>query len=188
MLATTNAGKVRELRDLVAEWGAIDVRALADGPPLVLPEETGETYEANAVLKARAVCAATGTPALADDSGIEVDALGGAPGVHSARYAESEEARNAKMLAALRGVPGERRTARYRAAVALAFPDGRIVTAEGKCEGRIAEAPRGAGGFGYDPIFFSVELGRTVGEASDTDKARISHRARAMRALGAKLR
>jgi XTP/dITP diphosphohydrolase len=188
VLATTNAGKVRELRDLVAEWGPIEVRSLADVPPLEMPEETGETYEANAILKARAVCEATGLPALADDSGIEVDALGGAPGVLSARYADSEESRNARLLAELRDVPEARRTARYRAAAALALPDGRIVVAEGSCEGRIALAPRGRGGFGYDPIFFSVELGRTVGEASAVEKARISHRARAMRALGAKLR
>jgi XTP/dITP diphosphohydrolase len=134
------------------------------------------------------VCEATGLPALADDSGIEVDALGGAPGVLSARYADSEESRNARLLAELRDVPEARRTARYRAAAALALPDGRIVVAEGSCEGRIALAPRGRGGFGYDPIFFSVELGRTVGEASAVEKARISHRARAMRALGAKLR
>jgi XTP/dITP diphosphohydrolase len=187
VLATTNAGKVRELRDLVAEWGPIEVASLAELPSIEMPEETGATYEANAILKARAVCDATGLPALADDSGIEVDALGGGPGVHSARYADSEASRNEKVLAALRNVPEERRIARYRAVVALAFPDGRLVTAEGACEGRIAAAPRGSDGFGYDPIFFSTELGRTVGEASVEEKARISHRARAVRALGAKL-
>jgi len=184
VLATANPGKVRELRALVAEWGAVEVLSLADVGPLAMPEETGTTYQENALLKARAVCAATGIPALADDSGIEVDALGGGPGVHSARWAPSEAAANAKLLAALRDVPEARRTARYRAVVAVAWPDGATVTAEGTCEGRIAEAPRGTGGFGYDPVFFSFDLGRTCGEAPAADKARISHRARAMRALG----
>ena len=187
VLATANPGKVRELCGLVAEWGPIAVLSLADVPPLVMPEETGETYLQNAVLKARAVCAATGLPALADDSGIEVDALGGRPGVRSARYAESEAACNAKLLAELAGVPPERRGARYRAVVALALADGRVPTGEGTCEGRIAEAPRGTGGFGYDPLFVSAELGRIVAEVSAEEKARISHRARAMRALGRSL-
>ena len=184
VLATANAGKVRELRALIAEWGAIEVLSLADVTPVVMPEESGETYVENAVLKARAVASATGLPALADDSGIEVDALGGAPGVRSARYAATDAARNARLLAALHDVPEERRTARYRAVVALAFPDGTVLTAEGSCEGRIAHEPRGSGGFGYDPIFIATELGRTVGEVSDEEKARVSHRARAIRALG----
>ncbi len=184
VLATANAGKVRELRALIAEWGAIEVLSLAEVADLEMPEESGETYLENAVLKARAVASATGLPALADDSGIEVDALGGAPGVRSARYAATEAARNARLLAALRDVVDERRTARYRAVVALAFPDGTVLTAEGSCEGRIAHEPRGSGGFGYDPIFVAIELGRAVGEVSDAEKARVSHRARAMRALG----
>ena len=184
VLATANAGKVRELRELVAAWGAIDVLSLADVPPLSMPEETGVTYADNALLKARVVAAATGLPALADDSGIEVDALGGGPGAWSARYGPSEAARNERMLAELADVPESRRTARYRAVVALAFPDGGVVTAEGTCEGRIAAAPRGQGGFGYDPIFVASELGSTVGEVSAEEKARISHRARAVRALG----
>jgi XTP/dITP diphosphohydrolase len=183
VLATANPGKVRELRGLVAEWGPIEVVSLAQVPPVAMPEETGETYAENAILKARAVARATGLPALADDSGIEVDVLGGAPGVRSARYAESEAAANAKLLAALRDVPPERRTARYRAVVALVLPDGSHLTAEGTCEGRIALEPRGSGGFGYDPIFVAAELGRTIGEVSAAEKARLSHRARAMRAL-----
>jgi XTP/dITP diphosphohydrolase len=184
VLATANAGKVRELRSLIAEWGAIEVLSLADVTPVDMPEESGETYVENAVLKARTVASATGLPALADDSGIEVDVLGGAPGVRSARYAATEAARNARLLAALHDVPEERRTARYRAVVALAFADGTVLTAEGSCEGRIAVEPRGRGGFGYDPIFVATELGRAVGEVSDQEKARVSHRARAMRALG----
>jgi len=152
VLATSNAGKVRELRGLVAEWGRIEVLSLADVPPLEMPEETGLTYLDNALLKARAVAAASGLPALADDSGIEVDALDGRPGVWSARYA-----------------------------------DGEAVSAEGTCEGSIGFAELGTGGFGYDPLFISSELGQVVGEISAESKARISHRARAMRALGSAL-
>jgi XTP/dITP diphosphohydrolase len=184
VLATANPGKVRELAPLVAEWGPLAVRSLADVGAVEMPEETGETYEANAVLKAQAVASATGLPALADDSGIEVDALDGRPGVFSARYGDSEAARNERLLSELRGVAEERRTARYRAVVALAWPDGVVVTGEGTCEGRIAEAPRGTVGFGYDPLFVATELGRTIGESSVEEKARVSHRARAMRALG----
>jgi XTP/dITP diphosphohydrolase len=183
VLATANPGKVRELRPLVAEWGGdVEVLSLADVAAVTMPEETGETYLDNALLKARAVAAASGLPALSDDSGIEVDALGGAPGVRSARYAPSEAAANEKLLDALRD--SERRTARYRAVVVLVLPDGTSVAAEGMCEGRIATAPRGSAGFGYDPIFVADELGRTVGESTAEEKARVSHRARAMRALG----
>ncbi len=185
VLATANPGKVRELRTLVAEWGAVAVLSLTDvAPSLAMPEETGTTYLDNARLKARAVSAATGLPALADDSGIEVDALGGAPGVLSARYGPSESAANERMLAALRDVPADRRTARYRAVMVLSWPDGAELTAEGVCEGRIAETSRGTGGFGYDPIFFSTDLRKVVGEATAEEKAGISHRARAIRALG----
>ena len=188
VLATANPGKVRELHPLVAEWGDVEVLSLADVPPLAMPAETGTTYVENATLKARAVAVATGLPALADDSGIEVDALGGGPGVYSARYADGEAAANAKMLAELRDVPAERRTARYRAVVVVAWPDGTALSAEGTCEGSILEAPRGQGGFGYDPIFRSSDLGRSLGEAPAEAKAGVSHRARAMRALGAALR
>ena len=185
VLATANPGKVRELRPLVAEWGAaIEVLSLADVASPTMPEETGETYLENARLKARAVAAASGLPALADDSGIEVDALGGRPGVRSARYAPSESAANVRLLDELRGVPDARRTARYRAVVVLAMPGGVEVSAEGVCEGRIATSARGGAGFGYDPLFVADELGRTVGESTAEEKARISHRARAMRALG----
>jgi XTP/dITP diphosphohydrolase len=189
VLATANAGKVRELAGLVAEWGAIDVRSLADLGSFAMPEETGATYHANAVAKARVVAAASDLPALADDSGLEVDALDGSPGVRSARWAASDEARNAKLLALLAGVPADRRSALYRAVVALAFPNGEVVTAEGTCAGRIADAPRGEHGFGYDPLFIGDELdGRTYAEVSASEKGRASHRARAMRALGRVLR
>jgi XTP/dITP diphosphohydrolase len=186
VLATTNAGKVAELGALAAEWGQVEVRSLVDVGPVALPEETGATYAENAALKARAVAGATRLPALADDSGLEVAALGGAPGVRSARWAATDAARIAKLLAALSGVADRR--ARFVCAVALAWPDGRVDVAEGTCEGTIAAAPAGTGGFGYDPVFVSAELGRTFAAASAAEKERVSHRARAMRALGARLR
>jgi XTP/dITP diphosphohydrolase len=188
VLATGNRGKVAELTRLVAEWGRVEVRSLRDVPGVALPEETGATYEENAAQKARAVAAASGLPALADDSGLEVDALGGAPGVHSARYGASDADRIARLLEALAGHGYAERTARFRCVVVLAWPGGRVAAAEGRCEGTISDAPAGAGGFGYDPVFRSTELGRTFGEATGEDKARVSHRARAMRALGAVLR
>jgi XTP/dITP diphosphohydrolase len=183
VLATTNPGKVRELAALVGEWGPVEVLSLAAFPGVVMPEETGTTYLANATLKAVAVRDATGLPALADDSGIEVDALDGRPGVRSARYAESETAANAKLLRELAGVAQSGRGARYRAVVVLALP-GEVVTGEGTCEGRIAEAASGSGGFGYDPLFVATDLGRTLGDATAEEKARVSHRAAAVRALG----
>jgi len=191
VLATTSTGKLAELAELVAEWGPVACVALADvaGAPSVA--EDAPTYADNAIAKARAVAAASGLPALADDSGLEVDALGGAPGVRSARWAgagASDAERNARLLAALEGTPEGARTARFRCVVALAWPDGRVETAEGVCEGRIAPAPHGSEGFGYDPIFVSDDLGRTFADASAAEKRRVGFRSRAVRALGAKLR
>jgi XTP/dITP diphosphohydrolase len=188
VLATGNAGKVRELTALVRAWGAdVEVRALSAFPDVTLPDETGATYVENARLKAAAAAAATAWPALADDSGLEVDALGGAPGLHSARYGPDDAGRIARLLAALQDRPAAARTARFRCVMVLAWPDGRHVAAEGVSEGRIDAAPAGAGGFGYDPVFRSDDLGRTFAEASPDEKARVSHRARAMTALGQRL-
>lgn len=187
VLATANRGKITELRALVDEWGIVDVRSLADFGPVVLPDEAGSTYRENAELKARAVAAATGLPALADDSGLEVDALDGAPGVRSARFAPDDPARVTRLLTALRGVETVRRGARFRCAVVLAWPDGRVVSAEGSCEGRIAAEPQGSGGFGYDPVFIAEEAGRTFAQVTAAEKRALSHRARAMRALGMRL-
>jgi len=187
VLATANPGKVRELGRLVGEWGPVVVESLALHAGLSLPDETGETYAENAALKARAVAAATGVPALADDSGLEVAALGGAPGVRSARYADTDSARIEKLLAALAGVAGRDREARFVCVVAAAWPDGGLVSAEGVCAGRIAERPSGGGGFGYDPVFVADELGRSFATATPEEKDRLSHRARAVRALGALL-
>ncbi len=183
VLATHNAGKRRE-------WVALLKRLDLE---IVLPEEigldievseTGDTYVANALLKARALAEASGLPALADDSGLEVDALDGAPGVRSARFQPgSDEVRYVALLAALDGVPRAERSARFRCVAALVLPDGRSFTTEGVCEGVIASAPAGEGGFGYDPVFFIPEAGKTMAELSTEEKNRISHRARAAQAM-----
>lgn len=163
-----------------------EARLLADVvADAALPEETGDTYRENALIKARAGAALTGVLALADDSGIEVDALGGAPGVRSARFGGpglDDAARTALLLERLRDVPAGRRTARYRCVVALVWADGTERTAEGTAEGVITAAPRGTGGFGYDPIFEDLALGRTFAELTPEAKAAVSHRGRAVRA------
>jgi XTP/dITP diphosphohydrolase len=156
---------------------------LADFPGVRLPAEGETSYADNALGKARAVAAATGRIALADDSGIEVDALDGRPGVLSARFGGDgldDEGRNAEMLRALAGVPAERRTARYRCLIAVCAPDGREALAEGVVEGVVLEAPRGAGGFGYDPLFYVPPLGATFAEVPPAVKHGVSHRALAM--------
>jgi len=192
VFATRNRGKLVELRELLP---GIEVRSLDD---VHVPEvvEDADTFAGNAAKKAREVSAATRLPALADDSGLEVDALDGAPGVYSARYAGvsghgADAANNAKLLAALAGVPRERRTARFHAALALADVHGplgdRVLTADGTCEGLVLDAPRGTGGFGYDPLFFAPELGQTFAEAGVGTKSELSHRARAMRAMRSQL-
>jgi XTP/dITP diphosphohydrolase len=186
VLATANPGKVAEIGALVAAWG-VEVVPLSAFPAVAVADETAATYVENAVAKARAVAAGTGLPALADDSGLEVDALDGAPGVRSARWAgaDTDDARrNARLLAALAGVAPAERGATFRCVVALAWPDGCIQTAEGRCRGRIAEAASGAGGFGYDPLFVADEVGATFAAAPPEAKARFGHRARAVRALG----
>jgi XTP/dITP diphosphohydrolase len=191
VLATRNRGKVEELAALAREWGPVETRSLDDCPAVVLPPEDGDTYAANAVAKASVVARRTGLPALADDSGLEVAALGGAPGVRSARWAGTDATdaeRVACLLDALRDVPPPARTASFRCVVALAWPDGRVDTAEGECRGRIAAAPEGGAGFGYDPVFVADELRVAFAAAPAAVKARVSHRARAMRALGARLR
>jgi XTP/dITP diphosphohydrolase len=187
VLATANPGKARELGELLGEWGPMEVLTLAGFPGVACPEEDEASYEANAVAKARAVARATGLPALADDSGLEVAALGGAPGVRSARFAPTDAERVRKLLDALAHVADGERTASFRCVVALAWPDGRVETGEGECTGRIAAAPSGAAGFGYDPVFVADELGASFAAVPAGAKRRVSHRARAMRALGARL-
>jgi non-canonical purine NTP pyrophosphatase (RdgB/HAM1 family) len=190
MLATSNPGKVAELRAILAslfDLGGVTLLTPRDWPtPLSEVDETGTTFAENARLKADALAAATGLPALADDSGLCVDALDGAPGLYSARWAgagASDADRNAKLLLALADVPPERRTARFACAAALAMPGGETRTAEGVCEGVILNAPRGANGFGYDPLFLLPDLRRTMAELTSEEKNRLSHRALAVSRL-----
>ena len=181
VLATLNRGKAHELAALLGDI-PFAIRPLGDYPDVRSPEETETTYRGNALLKARAAARLTGEWVLADDSGLEVDALGGAPGVHSARYGGpglDDAGRRANLLAALRDVPDDRRTARFRCVIAIVDRQGRETVVEGIAEGLIAGTPRGTGGFGYDPLFYYPPLGRTFGELSDVEKSRVSHRARA---------
>jgi XTP/dITP diphosphohydrolase len=204
LIATGNPGKFREIVAVLAEVardGATEaVRWLALGDLAVAvpePHEDQETFTANAALKARYYSRASGLWTLADDSGLEVDALGGEPGVRSARYGGSPagsprevvtRANNRKLIAVLQGVPAEKRTARFRCALALADGERIVATAEGKIEGRIIDQPRGANGFGYDPHFFIPELGRTMAELEPEHKNRISHRGQALRLMRQRLR
>jgi XTP/dITP diphosphohydrolase len=188
VIASGNPGKVREFAALLA---GLDVE-LVEMPAGLAVEETGSTFQANARLKATAVARATGCWALADDSGLEVRALGGAPGVHSARYAASDAARITRLLADLAAAEREARgagrppdrSARFVAALALADPSGVVaLEVEGVCGGRILEEPRGERGFGYDPVFWVEEAGQTFAEMDPATKARWAHRGRAFAAL-----
>ncbi len=183
LLATNNPGKVREFRRLLAGAPFV-VETPAEAGIALDVAETGSSYAENAALKARAFASAGGRLALADDSGIEVDALDGAPGMYSARFGGDgldDRGRTALLLEKLAGVPMGRRGARYRAVVAVAGPDGSVELFEGVQEGRIGFAPRGEHGFGYDPVFIT-EDGRVQAEIDDAEKDRISHRGQAVRA------
>lgn len=185
VLATRNEGKAAELRTLL-QGAVARVESLLDHPSIVLPPERGTAYEENAALKARAVFEALGVPALGDDSGLEVDALLGAPGLYSARYAgpgATDAANNEKLLQALEGLPPEGRTARFRCVLALATSHVPSRLFEGVCEGRILDAPRGADGFGYDPLFLPDGETQTFAEMTEERKNSVSHRARAAQAL-----
>ena len=181
VIATHNQHKLDELRRILAPLG---VEADID-PNLPEADETGVTFQENAFIKADEACKFTGLPAIADDSGLMVDALGGEPGVYSARYAPVGQ-RKATVLQKLEGLTGEARGAQFVSAVCCVFPNGDTVTAEGICRGRIADAPRGEGGFGYDPIFLT-ETGKTYAEQTAEEKDAISHRGRALRAFAEKL-
>lgn len=192
VLATTNPAKVREFEALLARHPVFADCALTTPRALgiVVPpiEETGATFAENAQLKALAVARATNCAALADDSGLCVDALGGAPGLHSARWAgpnADDAARTALLLARLAAIPPSARTARFVCALVLARPDGLAETAEGVCEGEITHAPQGADGFGYDPVFLLPALGRTLAQMSPGEKNSLSHRAVAVARLAA---
>lgn len=183
LLGTNNHDKVQELRALLAgsNW---TVLAPADLGLRVDIEENGDTYGENAALKARTFAHASGVTTLADDSGLEVDALGGRPGVFSSRYGGADAGSNEKillLLAELRGVPEPRRTARFRCVIAIATPDSELTEFEGVLDGHIALSARGANGFGYDPVFLVQESNRTLAELAANEKDLVSHRAKAMR-------
>lgn len=186
-IASRNPGKIREIIAICADWPMAWVTAEnEDVPRWADVEETGDTYLANATLKAAAVAGALGIPAIADDSGIEVDALDGAPGMRSARYSgenATDEANLHKLIDALRDIPSSRRTARYRCVALLATPAGDVTSAEATCEGSLITEPRGENGFGYDPIFVPAGEARTMAELPSDEKDRISHRGKAFRAL-----
>ncbi len=189
VVATKNRGKLNELGRIMDGLGLlrlVTLRSLSDFPDYPDVVESGKTFEENALIKAREAARRTAHVALADDSGIEVDALGGAPGVMSARYAgegSSDEQNNEKLLRELSGVPEGERGARFVAVIALVSPDGREMVVRGECAGQIIRAPRGSKGFGYDPIFFYPPLGKTYAEMTEAEKNEISHRRRAVEAL-----
>lgn len=184
VVATRNQKKLKELQELLADM-PVEVRLISEFPDAPDVEETGITFAENAELKAVSAAQATGHVALADDSGLEIDALGGKPGVMSNRFAgpgASDSDKYMLVLNLMQGIPDEHRSARFRAAVAIATPEGEVVVVEGKCEGMIAHEPSGEGGFGYDPIFYIPELGKTMAQLGSDEKNRISHRGHALRA------
>jgi XTP/dITP diphosphohydrolase len=190
VMATRNTGKVREMAELLRDLG-IRLLSLVDFPEISDIPEKGVTFAENAAVKAHTVAKLTGLPALADDSGLEVEALGGRPGVHSARYAKDrtggrkpKDADNwQKLLDELREVPKDQRQARFVCEIALSFPDGRLITTRGELAGAIALAPKGTWGFGYDPVFYVPEYQAMVAELDLATKNRISHRGEALQKL-----
>ncbi len=187
VLATHNPGKLREMGEILKDFG-IEVVSPRDLGITVDVEETGTTFAENAMLKAKAICKEANLPAIADDSGLCVDALNGAPGVYSARYGGEgldDKGRYMLLLSSLRGAPT--RAAHFTCAVACAFPNGDTLTAEGRCDGSIAYAPLGEGGFGYDPVFLLPGTGKTFGQLSQEEKSAVSHRGRALKDFAGKL-
>ena len=187
VLATHNPGKLKEMGAILARFG-VEVVSPKDLGLAVDVEETGATFAENAMLKAKAICAAAKLPAIADDSGLCVDALNGGPGVYSARYGGEgldDRGRYTLLLNNMRGQTT--RAAHFACAIACAFPNGDTLTAEGRCDGTIAFAPMGEGGFGYDPVFFVPEKAKTFGQLTAEEKSAISHRGRALESFVGKL-
>lgn len=187
ILATHNPGKLREMAAILSQYG-VEVVSPADVGITVDVEETGTTFAENAMLKAKVICAAADLPAIADDSGLCVDALNGGPGVYSARYGGEgldDKGRYTLLLQNMRGQTT--RAAHFACAIACAFPNGDELTAEGRCDGTIAFAPMGEGGFGYDPVFFVPEKAKTFGQLTAEEKSAISHRGKALKAFSEKL-
>jgi XTP/dITP diphosphohydrolase len=183
VLASGNKGKLAEFQRLL-EGLDVQIHSMKEYPEIGEIVEDGSTFAENALIKARAVCKATGKPAMADDSGLAVDALNGAPGIYSARFAgeqRSDADNNAKVLQLLEGVEDSKRTARFFCVIAIVLPDGREYTVEGTCEGTILHALQGEGGFGYDPLFYVESLDKTFAELTMEEKNRISHRGHANR-------
>ena len=183
VLATRNQGKVREIDEILKDQNGIELLSLHNYPDAPDVIEDGETYEENAIKKASVLAEYTGQLTIADDSGLEVDALDGAPGVHSARYAgenASDQDRIAKLLDALQNIPDDQRSGRFVCAMAIAAPLDQVQVVRGVCEGQIIRAPRGESGFGYDPVFVPVGCDKTFAELGDEIKNQISHRAKAL--------
>lgn len=191
IFATGNAGKMREIREILADFGG-EILSMKETGISTDVEENGASYEENALIKARAVAEKAGDAVvLADDSGLEIDALGGEPGIYSARYLgedTSYRVKNANLIERLAGVPEEKRTARFVCAIAAVLPDGRELVTKAAVEGRIGYEEKGEGGFGYDPIFYVPEFGRTTAELSEEEKNQISHRGKALRLMREELR
>lgn len=190
IFATGNEGKMKEIRLLLEDLG-VKILSLKEAGIHLEIQENGTTFEENAVIKARAVMEETGTLVLADDSGLEIDYLNGEPGVYSARYLGEDTSyriKNQNLIDRLRGVPEEKRTARFVCAIAAVFPDGRILTTRGTIEGIIGYEERGDGGFGYDPIFWLPEYGCSTAELSMEKKNELSHRGKALSAMKKELR
>lgn len=186
ILASRNEGKIREISEILSEFGMVSISRDAAGFPAEEVEETGETCEENSYIKAKAIFDIAGTMTIADDSGLEVDALGGAPGVYSARFAGegcTPHDNNVKLLRLLEGVPGEKRTAKFVSVLTMLFPDGSRLVASGECPGRIADRLSGTEGFGYDPLFIPDGYDMTFAEMGSEEKNRISHRARSLHRL-----
>lgn len=190
VFATGNAGKMREIREILADMD-MDIVSMKEMGIDIEIEENGDTFEENAVIKAKAVAKICGEIVLADDSGLEIDYLNKEPGIYSARYMGEEtpySVKNANLIKRLSGVPDEERSARFVCAIAAAFPNGEVITAHGEIEGRIDYKEKGTNGFGYDPIFYIPSFGKTTAELSESEKNSISHRGQALSRIKEELR
>lgn len=189
--ATGNKHKIEEIESITKKFGMNVITKAEAGVGDLEVEETGTTFEENSLIKAEAIMKATGMPAIADDSGLEADALNGAPGIYSARFSgegATDESNNAKLLKLMENIPDDERSARFVSVVTLCFPDGTVVAARGECPGTLRRSPRGDGGFGYDPLFVPVGYDKTYAEISAEEKNIISHRAKALGILRMKLK
>jgi len=186
-LATANPGKIREIREILSGFD-VELASREDLGVCFEVEETGSTFYENALIKAKAISEATGLPAIADDSGLVVDALGGEPGLYSSSYGGEGRSGDERYLYLLEKMKDKRqRSAKFVCTIVCAFPDGRVVSAEGECPGHIAEAPRGSGGFGYDPVFLVGDTDTTMAELSQEEKNKVSHRGAALRNFAKRL-